>query len=134
VVAQRSEIATVVALRGDRLLLVEQPGMAALALPGGKIEAGETPRAAAARELAEETGIIAPETRLVALAQRISTPYGVTLVPFLLAEPPRRRRAAELPCHWIAFDELEHHTLLHGVSDSLAAALAERRHAADIIA
>lgn len=32
--------------------------------PGGKIDPGESARAAAARELAEETGIVVPETEL----------------------------------------------------------------------
>jgi ADP-ribose pyrophosphatase YjhB (NUDIX family) len=35
------DVATVVALRRGRVLLVAQPGSNALALPGGKLEAGE---------------------------------------------------------------------------------------------
>ncbi|MCL6606614.1 MAG: NUDIX hydrolase [Geminicoccaceae bacterium] len=55
-----------------RLLVVEtsyRPGL--IDLPGGAVERGERPIAAALRELAEETGIEAPETALeppVALA------------------------------------------------------------------
>jgi 8-oxo-dGTP pyrophosphatase MutT (NUDIX family) len=41
----------------DRLLLVRQPPGAAWSLPGGLLDHGETPVAAAIRELAEETGV-----------------------------------------------------------------------------
>ncbi|HEV2089312.1 MAG TPA: NUDIX domain-containing protein [Cryptosporangiaceae bacterium] len=45
-----------------RLLLVRQPPGHCWSLPGGLLDRGETPRAAAARELAEETGVrLAPD-------------------------------------------------------------------------
>ena len=56
----------IVAIDADELVLVrqERPGAAGartLELPSGKIEPGETPREAAARELAEECGLAAHE-------------------------------------------------------------------------
>lgn len=52
--------ADVVCLRGNDVLLIERrwdPHAGLLALPGGHVDAGETSRAAAARELLEETGV-----------------------------------------------------------------------------
>lgn len=53
--------ADVAVVRGDDLLLIERgwdPHKGQLALPGGHVDAGETSRQAAARELEEETGIV----------------------------------------------------------------------------
>jgi ADP-ribose pyrophosphatase YjhB (NUDIX family) len=50
----------VAVFRDDRLLLVRRvmnPGRGRWALPGGFVDAGEDPRAAAAREAAEEAGV-----------------------------------------------------------------------------
>ncbi|PVZ19463.1 MULTISPECIES: NUDIX domain-containing protein [unclassified Pseudomonas] len=48
--------ATILCWQGDRLLLVRKP-KSKWNLPGGRVEARETPEQAAIRELAEETGI-----------------------------------------------------------------------------
>lgn len=57
--------AAVATWHAGQLLVVEtsyRPGL--LDLPGGAVERGERPAAAALRELAEETGIVAPEAAL----------------------------------------------------------------------
>jgi ADP-ribose pyrophosphatase YjhB (NUDIX family) len=54
--------AIAVVLRGEKLLLVRRshkPDAGRWGFPGGKIEPGETVLAAALRELAEETGVVA---------------------------------------------------------------------------
>ncbi len=52
--------ASAVVWRGENVLLVRRgrpPGKDFWSLPGGKIEAGETPEAAASREVVEECGV-----------------------------------------------------------------------------
>ncbi len=118
-------MATAVALRGDRVLLVRQPGGGGWALPGGKREHGESAVRAAARELAEETGIAVAVERLVDLQERIEAGAFV-LRPFLLDEAPRPRGPGELARRWVAIESIGRLPLLPGVTRSVHAALARR--------
>jgi A/G-specific adenine glycosylase len=106
-------VATIVALRDGRVLLVEQNEM--LALPGGKVEPGETPRAAARRELREETAIEVDEQELVDLGERIAAGRW-TLVPFALGAAPLRPRGGG---RWLAIDGLARARLAPGVARSV---------------
>jgi 8-oxo-dGTP pyrophosphatase MutT (NUDIX family) len=57
---------------GPALLLVRPSYRVEWTLPGGGIRRGETAEAAARRELAEETGLLATELRLVRVASGVS--------------------------------------------------------------
>ena len=62
--------ADVVCVRGDEVLLIKRgwpPYEGSWALAGGHCDAGETSRAAAARELFEETGVVAGAAALIPL-------------------------------------------------------------------
>src|SRR3989344_5381126 len=74
----------------DRLLLIKRknyPFEGQYALPGGFVEYGETTEAAAARELLEETGLIAIDVQLIGVYSRPDRdPRGhVISVAYLLA-------------------------------------------------
>lgn len=72
----------VVAVCAGEVLLVLDRGRREWELPGGMREGGESARAAAARELAEETGICVTDLSFAALAE------------FCLVQPARREFAA----------------------------------------
>jgi 8-oxo-dGTP diphosphatase len=68
--------AGVICLRGDDVLLIrrgKEPRLGEWSLPGGRVEWGEGTRAAALRELLEETGVVA---ELVGLIDVVDGFYG----------------------------------------------------------
>ena len=82
----------VVVLKGDRVLLVRRgkpPRQGQWSLPGGRQRLGETVRAAAAREVAEEAGLTVEVTALLDVVDSMtraeggSLAYHYTLVDFL---------------------------------------------------
>ncbi|GAA2886978.1 hypothetical protein GCM10010517_50790 [Streptosporangium fragile] len=67
-------LALVALWSGDRLLLVFDRRRRAWELPGGMIDAGETPRRAALRELHEETGFHVPRLSFSGYAEYVLGP------------------------------------------------------------
>jgi 8-oxo-dGTP pyrophosphatase MutT (NUDIX family) len=80
--AEHLPASLVVVGHGDAVLMIFDSWRKLWELPGGKREAGETPRHTAARELHEETGIEGVDLTLVGVAE------------VDLADPPRRELLA----------------------------------------
>jgi 8-oxo-dGTP diphosphatase len=83
----------IVCLRNDDVLLIRRgtpPRIGEWSLPGGRIEPGETVRAAALRELNEETGV---EARLVGL---------IDVVDGIFPEAGRHYVLIDFVAEWIA--------------------------------
>ncbi len=79
-----------VCVRDGRLLLVRRarpPAAGRWALPGGKLEAGETLAAAVARELAEETGLVGAVGPLCGIAERTGPGFHYVILDFWVDVP-----------------------------------------------
>ena len=109
-------------LRDDSVLLVErskQPRRGLWSLPGGHVEPGETAAAAAVRELAEETGIVAVSEGLLDIHDAIiRDEHGHLQAHYLLAVFYGRWRSGEpVPAsdagdaRFVAFDRLDEYPL-----------------------
>jgi mutator protein MutT len=107
----REEIAIAVVRHQDRYLIGLRPEGVPLAgyweFPGGKVEAGETPAAAAERECLEETGLAVRATCELAPAD-YDYAHAAVRLHFFACEPV----TSELPplpdrFRWVSCDELD---------------------------
>lgn len=108
---QATAIAVAVVLHGERVLVgkrhpLSREGPGLDEFPGGKVEPGEHPAAAAARECLEETGLAVAVGRLLDVAMGRAS-FGPIEVSFFLAEPLAPQPAAvSEPFTWRSFEEL----------------------------
>lgn len=100
----------------DRLLLVQRrndPGRGLWAVPGGRVEFGETLRAAACREVEEETGLIVALGAVIWAGESIGPgrppAWHFTLVDFLGSVEGGSLRAGDDASQvaWVPLDEVE---------------------------
>lgn len=70
----------------DRVLVIERgkpPSQGLWSVPGGRLERGETLAQAVAREIREETGILAEVGPLVGVIERIADDYHFVILDYL---------------------------------------------------
>ena len=75
-----------VIVQDERVLLVRRkkpPNQGLLAIPGGKVEYGETLEQAAMREMLEETGLLATPKRVMAIVDLIREGFHYVIIDFL---------------------------------------------------
>lgn len=117
-----------VVVRGDELLLVERGRGAAVgqwAVPGGRVEAGETMAEAVVREVREETGLEVACGAALGWVERISDEHHFVIVDFV-AEPldataPLAPGDDAADAAWVPLAELARIDLVAGLADFLAA-------------
>jgi len=107
------EVAAVVVVRERRVLMVTARGRELLYMPGGKLERGETPAAAAAREAREEVGLELDPAALVPLTTIREPADGepgrqVRMHLFLARSDAEPRPCGEVDAvHWVDSRDLE---------------------------
>lgn len=98
------------------ILLVErgrEPAKGQWAVPGGKVEFGETLREAAAREVREETGLEVEIGEPVWVGERIEETIHIALIDFLGTQTGGELVAGDdaADARWVDLDEAERYPL-----------------------
>lgn len=122
--------------RGDRVLLIrrgKEPSAGLWTLPGGRVEPGETVRAALVREAREETGLSVAPGPLVEIFEVIQREpkgglqYHFVILDFLAHAPATAEARAgsdAAALAWVAWDEAGAYATTAGLQGVLAKARA----------
>lgn len=95
---------------GDEILLVRranEPNKGMWAVPGGKVEFGETLAEAATREVKEETGLLVQLDEIVWVGESMSEDHHIVLIDFLGQAVGGELRAADdaTETRWVAIED-----------------------------
>jgi ADP-ribose pyrophosphatase YjhB (NUDIX family) len=110
----------------NALLLVQRakpPGLGQWSVPGGIVEAGEAVRAALAREVLEETGIVVDVGEFAGWVERIHDEFHFVILDFFAAPRDEQPQlvagddAAE--ARWVPVAEVHRMDLVDGLLDFL---------------
>ena len=105
-----TQIAVAVVVEGDAVLIGRRPDGVALAglweFPGGKIEPGESPEAAACRECLEETGMAVDVTGILD-EQTHAYDHGTVHLHFVSCRVSSAATDPKPPFRWVKRDELK---------------------------
>ena len=114
-----------VAIDEECLLLVRRgrgPAAGEWAIPGGRVEAGETLAEAVVREVTEETGLDVVCDELVGWVERIGADYHYVILDFSVTvlddrAPVAGDDAAEVA--WVGLVDVAEHPLVEGLAEFL---------------
>ncbi|MBL4646096.1 MAG: NUDIX hydrolase [Rhizobiales bacterium] len=109
----------------DRLLIVQRgraPKKGLWALPGGKVELGETLQQAALRELREETGLSAQLGGLFQVCDIIGSGHHFTLVSFVAHAPQGVLTPGDdaASARWVNADQARELPCVEGLQNAIA--------------
>jgi 8-oxo-dGTP diphosphatase len=124
--------ASIAVFKDRKVLLVKRaraPFAGLWSLPGGKVEAGETPRQAACRELKEETGIeaevegIIDTVRVAGGAPRGTVPYRLTVFYGRPIGGSLKSGSDSAAAEWVHLDDIDALPMTEGAAELIWTAM-----------